>query len=114
MTIHQIFSFGAYPMPTTWQDQLSSASTEAEVVDVARDFIARFTPQEIASLPDPCKPGKIVDGQDVCDYAFALVRHHCDDGQGSTTPMHRLAAFFSNASARVSQITEGRAERQSA
>jgi hypothetical protein len=113
MTIHRIFDFGAYPMPATWQDQLSGARTEGEVVDVARDFIARFTPDEIAQLPDACKPGKIVDAEDISELALTLMRHHCDDGEGATTPIHRLAAFFSNASVRVSQLLQSN-ERQSA
>lgn len=114
MTIHPIFQFGAYPMPLTWQDQLSGATTEAQVVDVARDYLAQFTPEEIGALPDPCQPRKIVDAQDISEYALTLVRHHCDDGQGSTTPIHRLAAFFSNAAVRVSQLLQQDEERQSA
>lgn len=112
MTIHQIFSFGAYPMPSTWQDRLAAASNEAEVVDVARDYVAQFTFEEIGHLPDVCKPEKIVDAQDVANYAVTLMTHHCDDGEGATSPIHRLAAFFSNASARLAGLVQG--ERQSA
>ena len=114
MSIHPLFNLGAYPMPATWQERLSSARTEAEVVDVARDYVAQFTPEEIAALPGPCQPRKMVDAEDISEYAVTLVRHHCDDGQGSTTPIHRLAAFFSNASARVSEILQAGEERQSA
>lgn len=114
MTIHRIFTFGAYPMPATWQDRLSGAQTEGEVVDIARDYIAQFSPEEIGELANPCKPGKIVDATDVSEYALTLMRHHCDDGAGVATPIHRLAAFFSNASVRVSQILQGSEERQSA
>jgi hypothetical protein len=114
MTIHQLHIFGHYPMPSTWQERLSGATTEAEVVSVARDYVAQFTPEEIGHLPEPCKPTKIVDGADVSEYALTLMRHHCDDGEGSTTPIHRLSAFFSNASVRLSEVLQNSDARQSA
>jgi hypothetical protein len=114
MTIHLLHLHGHYPMPSTWQDRLSGAATEGEVVSVARDYVAQFTPEEISHLPEACKPTKIVDWRDVSEYALTLMRHHCDDGEGSTSPIHRLSAFFSNASVRLSQILQNDDERQSA
>ena len=114
MTVHSLYSSGDYPMSSTWQERLSNASTEAEVVDVARDYVAQFTPEEIGRLPEPCKPTKMVDARDVAEFALALMRHHCDDGQEASTPIHRLSVFFSNASVRVSQLLQDDSERQTA
>lgn len=92
-------------MSTSWQQQLDGASSEAQIVSIARDFVARFDPAEIHSLPEPCRPGKIVDGGDVTEFAFALVRHRCEHDQRTTVLVHKLVTFFSSASARLAQIT---------
>ena len=41
---------------------------------------------------------------DVASYAFDLVRHECSDADVSAPFIHRLAAFFSHASIRLSEI----------
>lgn len=103
MTIHQMHAYG-YPMPLSWQDRLDSASSQGEVVAVVREFVAQFSPSEIAQLPDACRPSKIVDGQDVTEYAFNLVRHRCDDGVSGEHTLARLTAFFSSAASKLSEI----------
>ena len=103
MTIHQMHAYG-YPMPLSWQDRLHSASSETELVDVVREFVAQFSPSEIVQLPEACRPSKIVDGQDVTDYAFTLVRHRCDDGVSGEHTLARLTAFFSSAASRLSEL----------
>jgi hypothetical protein len=91
-------------MSLSWQDRLHAAASEAEVVAVTREFIAQFSPSEIAELPEACRPWRFVDGSDVTDYAFDLVRHRCEEGQGAEFTMQRLTAFFSSANARLSQL----------
>lgn len=113
MTVHQLHPNGHH-MPLSWQHRLTDASTESGVVDVARDFVAQFSPYEIATLPHHCRPGKFHDSTDLTEYAFALVRHRCDDGEGSTYIMHRLADFFSQATVRLSQILHANNQRENA
>jgi hypothetical protein len=91
-------------MPLTWQDRIHAATTEAEVLNLARNFMAQFSPMEIAELPELCRPRRLADGNDLTEYAFDLVRHRCDDGLGADYALHRLAAFFSGATQRLSQI----------
>jgi hypothetical protein len=95
--MHQSITF-------SWQDRLEEASSEAEVVAVARDFIATFTPAEMALLPPECRPGKFFEANDLTSYAFALLRHDCSDEREVAELVHKLAHFFSNASTRLSQI----------
>ncbi len=88
----------------SWQDRLDSAASEADVVAAAREFLAQFNPQEIYSLPPPCRPEKLVDASDVTSYAFVLVRHgSCLEAQPAAL-LQKIAAFFSNASTRLSEI----------
>ena len=89
-------------MATSWQDLLDNASSVHDVVEVARDFLASWDRYEIAALPEQCRPGKIFDANDVNAYAFLLVRNDCD---GEAAPLvQKMAAFFSNASARLTAI----------
>ena len=91
-------------MPITWQDRLNSACSEAEVVAVAKDFIAQFAPDEIHELPAACRPGKFFDANDITGYAFALIRHNCQGEERVSVLVHKLVAFFSEASIRLSKI----------
>ena len=91
-------------MTVSWHGRLSSAASEAEVLDVVRDFMATVSSYDIARLPEPCRPRKMVDASDITNYAFVIVRHHCDDGEGTARVAHKLASFFSSASIRLSQL----------
>ena len=87
----------------TWHTLIDEASTEHDVVVVARDFVAGLDRREILDLPEECRPGKFFDANDITSYAFVLARHDCGDVQASPTP-HNLASFFSEASIRLSKI----------
>jgi hypothetical protein len=104
MTNPQLRPSGLHAMPPSWQGRLVAASSVAEVIEVARDFVATFTPAEIGRLPEACRPPELVDANDISEYAFALVRHHCDDNEGSARLAFRLASFFSSASIRLSRM----------
>ena len=100
MTIHKLHPQG---QPLTWQERLAQAATEADVVDVVRDYLATLTPQEFGSLPEALRPHKIVDANDITTYAFDLVRQECHD-EGMQHMVQRLAHIMSRASIRLSEI----------
>jgi hypothetical protein len=89
----------------SWAQRLKAARDEAEVVATARDFLATFSPYDLARLPEACRPGRLVDGNDVNELAFILVRHDHDDGRGTARCINRLTRFFTNASVRLSEVT---------
>ena len=100
-----------YPYPgaqrltaTSWPQRLRSATSEQEVVDIARDFLAIFSPYDLARLPAELRPGRIVDGNDVSDFALTLVRHLHDDAHGSARCIHKMTLFFTQASVRLSEV----------
>ena len=101
MTIVQLHPQG---QPTSWHEQLKAASTEADVVAIARDYLATVTPDEIKWLPEHLRPHRLVDANDITTYAFELVRFDCGDHDGMQRLVHRLAHFFSSASIRLSEI----------
>ena len=89
------------PRSLAWFDLLASASTPVEVVNVARDYLATWTPEEIAALPRACRPPRRIKfPEEIVDYAFALVKAHLDAGSESNG-VTRMATFFAEASWRV-------------
>jgi hypothetical protein len=94
--------------PVTWQQKLEQAQTEAQVVVAAREFLAQFSPYEIEALPGHCQPPlKLVDADDLAAYALDLVRHDRQN-LGADPLVGKLAAFFSSAASRISQIERRR------
>lgn len=87
----------------SWRDQLDLADTEAEVVEVARDYLASLDPFEIAALPERCKPRKLFDASDIASYAFDLARQHTQEPRAAAL-VHRMAALFVHANIRLSKI----------
>jgi hypothetical protein len=88
----------------SWEGRLQFAQDVIEVLSIAREFLAAFTPQELASLPEPCQPPlALVDIGDVNSYAFELVRHNCGDSEPAEL-VQKLAAFFSHAATRISKL----------
>jgi hypothetical protein len=88
-----------------WHGCLSQASVPEEVVSLARDFMALWTPYEIELIPEELRPGKIVDADDVAQIALRIMSSgHVSDEIVPGALLHRLAVFFSSAAARLSQI----------
>ena len=98
------------PLPTvTWEQRLDSAPGEREIVAISREFLAMFDPFELHALPEQCRPPtKIVDADDISNYAFDLVRYGCDTRNAETTLLQRLSNFFTLAGARLSQVNAAR------
>ena len=87
-----------------WQDRLAQSGSAEEIVAVAREYLARITPEEYSNLPPECRPRKIVDADDVVDYAVTLVRGSCEAGNASDAVLQHLAGFFTDACTRLSQV----------
>jgi hypothetical protein len=88
-----------------WQHRLEEAATAEAVLHVVNDFLAPWTPEEIAQLPADCRPGVFEDTEQVNLYALKLARRHTI-GIGEVSVMHRMATFFTKAALRAFQINE--------
>jgi len=90
----------------TWQGRIDLAQSEAEVIEVARDYLASLDPFEVDRLPERCRPRKLFDAADIASYAFDLARCHCAPAE-SRDVVHRTVAFFMHASSRLAGILAG-------
>jgi len=88
-----------------WQGRLNETSTRSDVLHLAREFLSRLSPADVALLPEECRPGKLVDTADISDYALALVQRSCAGDRLADATLQRIAAFFTRASLRLAQIT---------
>jgi hypothetical protein len=89
--------------------KLRSAPSEEEVVRLVREFIAEWRPEELAQVPDACRPPKIRDGEDIADCAFNLTRSRME-GDASNPLLAEMETFFAQACVRLSEL-EGTASR---
>ena len=88
----------------SWQESLDMARSEHDVVKVVREFVAALNPYELAQLPSSCRPGKFFSAEDITSFAFDVVRFHCEEQEATRELVHKIAAFFSYASTRLSQL----------
>ncbi len=94
---------GTNTIGLTWLVRIDAAVTVGEVLDVVRVYLAHLTPAEVAFLKPNCRPPKLVDGNDIAEYALELVRETCTDDPAPPLVL-KIAAVVSHASARVSEL----------
>ena len=63
-------------LPPDWRGLINSARTEEQLVGITLDYLACWTPEEIARLPVHCRPGRVRDGEDLGRWAFELTSCH--------------------------------------
>lgn len=93
------------PMPD-WRRLFIGATTEHEVILLAREHVASWALDEVARLPEECRPGRIRDGDDISQCAYELARAHCSlryHGEQDALVM-RLLAFMSEAAIRMAEV----------
>ena len=96
---------------SSWLARLENAHSEDEVVMITRAFLEGWTPEELAAVPEHCRPGRIADGDDITDLALRLARVHCLPEQGTpgARSTERLNSFFRIAAMRLAQVHGGKA-----
>lgn len=73
---------------------------------MVRDHLARWSPEEIALLPEDCRPGRIRDADDVSQWAFQLASNHCAGtvhGEAERL-LERMLEFVTHAARRLSEL----------
>ena len=97
-------------MPTmvTWYRLLDNAKHPLEVVAVARDYLATWTPEEIARLPVDVRPAKLRDERDIEELHSRLVDQYRNTPATGLAldALQRLTTFMVRATIRVSELSE--------
>jgi hypothetical protein len=62
----------------SWQRAAVEAQTAGELLKVARECIATFTPAEMASIPEPCRPDRIKGIDDLHHWQQRLAESYCE------------------------------------
>jgi hypothetical protein len=94
-------------MITSWFAQLDRAKSIPEVISVIRDFLATWTPTELALLPEACRPSRVRDEEDLESLHSSLVEaYRTTRASGNALEaLQRLTSFVVRASIRVAEIS---------
>jgi len=95
------------PMPSSFR-QLDNAATPAEVVEIVRDYFVMWTPEEIALLPEACRPPHVRDETDVEElHRCAVEAFRTSRASGDELALLRkLVGFVASASVRLAQLRQ--------
>lgn len=95
----------------TWYRLLDSARGPLEVVAIARDYLATWTPEEMARLPAAVRPGKLRDERDIEELHSSLVdEYRTTTATGlALDALQRLTTFMVRAAIRISELSEPKA-----
>ena len=90
--------------PTTTQ-RLARAHSERDIVRIVRDYVGEWTPEDLARLPESCRPGKMSDGIDICSFAYVLAKARFSaESEEVEAQLVQLESFFAQACARAAQL----------
>lgn len=89
-----------------WRNLIRSSTQEDEIVELVRDHMARWSPEEIARLPEDCRPGRIRDAEDISRWAFDLASTHCAQVVRTDDEplLERMLEFVTQAAVRLSEL----------
>ena len=89
-----------------WFQQLDRAQGAASVVEIARDYLATWTPEEIARLPRDCRPGRVRSASDLEDlHSCAVDAYRSTRATGDElTALQLLTSFLVRANVRLAQL----------
>ena len=85
---------------------LPSTASENAVVQLAKSYLASWSPAELAAIPPTVRPGGLGDAEDLADTAYALTRARIESA-GSNRLLEEMEQFFARASARLSELEAG-------
>jgi hypothetical protein len=73
---------------------------------LVRDHMALWAPDEIARLPEDCRPGRIRDGDDISRWAFELASTHCAQAVSREDEpfLDRMLEFVTHAAIRLAEL----------
>jgi hypothetical protein len=89
-----------------WRNLIRGSTHEDEVIDLVRAHMARWSPEEMARLPEDCRPPRIRDAEDLSRWAFALASTHCSQRlpEADEALLDGMLEFVTHAAVRLSEL----------
>jgi hypothetical protein len=96
----------------SWFQQLDAAANASDVVSIARDYLATWSPTELGRLPRDCRPGRMRDPSDIEElHACTVDAYRSTRATGEElTALQLLTSFLVRASQRIAQLRAESAE----
>jgi len=96
-------------MRTITADKLRTMSSQSDVVEMVREYVSEWLPEEIGRLPADCRPGKLRDGEDLNTLAFNLTQAcvSFDLDSRDLAFVEEMDAFVGNACRRIAETPCG-------
>ena len=93
-------------MTFNWRDLVSSCDSEEAIVQVTREYLASWNPEELARIPEACRPGRIRDGEDITRWAFELASEHCSGEHqvAAEAVLVKMLVFLTEAAQRLAAV----------
>jgi hypothetical protein len=91
---------------SSWYGQIEAAPTIADVVAIVRDYLALWSPEEMALLPAAARPGRVRDAADVTELHEKLVdEYRTTRASGEALAMlQRFTGLLVRASLRMAEL----------
>ena len=77
-----------------WPAQLAHAADERDLLCIVNDFLATWSPHDIAQLPPTSRPGRVKSGDEVRYWSERLAETFCEARAQTSTEHHKMLAFF--------------------
>jgi hypothetical protein len=87
-----------------WLLAVRKAASAGEVLELANDFVSQWSDEELAELPDGCRPWKEVEDAVEVHFLKQLLAFHDLRQEHGFPLLHAMGAFFGAASFRLSQL----------
>ena len=89
-----------------WRSELDAATTEKEVLNTAKDYVAFLARSELDQLPKDFKVGPLESCMDVTDLALRLVQAsmHFDSETEGLRLLNDMSEFFKAASEKFTEL----------
>lgn len=92
-------------MRTIHPARLRTVESEDSVLELVRDFVGEWLPEELALLPADCRPGKLHDAVDLNDITFRQTQaKFAPPPSGDNELVLEMQSFFAQACSRVAEI----------
>jgi hypothetical protein len=90
----------------SWSNQIDTAESVGEVVSITRDYLATWMPDELARLPQACRPGRIKGEDDITQLHECLVDEYRQNRLGSEdfSVLQRMTSFVVRATVRIANL----------